>query len=65
MSMVLFTRAAVLTTDAELNYTFNHFKCLRNKGWEATTAVAFDQGEQIGDNLGITFSIKKTGLLLK
>lgn len=50
---------------AELNYNFNHFKCLRNKGWEATTAVAFDQGEQIGDNLGFTFSIKKTGLLLK
>ena len=50
---------------AELNYKFNHFKCLRNKGWEATTAVAFDQGEQIGDNLGFTLSIKKTGLLLK
>ena len=50
---------------AEVGYNFNHFKKLSNKGWQATAAVAFDRGEQVGDNLGFTISIKKTGLLLK
>ena len=50
---------------AEVGYNFNHFKKLSNKGWQATAEVAFDRGEQVGDNLGFMISIKKTGLLLK
>ena len=49
----------------ELNYNFNHFKKLQHKGWEATAALAFDRGKQVGNNLGVAFSIKKTGFLLK
>jgi hypothetical protein len=49
----------------ELNYSFNHFKKLQHKGWEATAAFAFDRGGQVGNNLGVAFSIKKTGFLLK
>lgn len=49
----------------ELNYNFNHFKKLQHKGWEATAAFAFDRGGQVGNNLGVAFSIKKTGFLLK
>ena len=50
---------------AELEYNFAHFKKLSNKGWQATAAVAFDRGEQLGNNFGVSFSIKKVGLLLK
>lgn len=49
----------------ELNYNFNHFKKLQHKGWEAAAAFAFDRGKQVGNNLGVAFSIKKTGFLLK
>ena len=49
----------------ELNYNFNHFKKLQHKGWEATATFAFDRGKQVGNNLGVAFSIKKTGFLLK
>lgn len=48
-----------------LNYNFEHFKSLRHKGWNTTFSFAFDRGQQLGDNLGFSLSIIKTGLFFK
>lgn len=50
---------------AELNYNFAHIHALRNKGWFATIALGVDRGQQLGNNIGFSFSLKKAGLLLK
>lgn len=50
---------------AEIDYNFAHFSKLKNKGWRAFAAVGFDRGTQIGDNLGFSLAIQKTGLLLR
>jgi hypothetical protein len=50
---------------AEVDYNFTHFSKLKNKGWKSSVAVGFDRGSQIGDNLGFSLTIQKTGLLLK
>lgn len=50
---------------AEVDYNFAHFSSLKDKGWQAAFGLGFDRGAQVGDNLGFTLSIKKTGLLLK
>ncbi len=50
---------------AEVDYNFAHFNTLKHKGWQAALGVGFDRGSQVGNNLGFTLSIKKSGLLLK
>lgn len=48
---------------AEAHFNPEKIGRLNTKGWGASIAVAFDKGDLLGDNLGFSLTITKSGLL--